>query len=308
MLRRLSTTVEAIEFGENLYSRTVQLTSDVFKSKFGARELRSLIRRWETHDGVALIALEGDYGSFHGDHKGSLDQVYHLYRKIVHAKTPVVAIVDGLVTSGGLGLLGKRAVSSPDTVLAPPLHKDCLAELPRFIDGVMGFKLAKAGAYGRAVALSGIPVNARSLARCRFVSHVVSKDAMPDLLTDMQALAADPDIFQDNLSYYLDLKQAASGVQYYADDDIDTLASLCFEPTDLPDIVRLLEHADHPLAQQALDTINAAPVHAAILTTYLNRCRDIRHHDDCANFERQLNLNLLHQSKLALDRVDSYFP
>mmetsp|Transcript_10524 Transcript_10524/g.33644 ORF Transcript_10524/g.33644 Transcript_10524/m.33644 type:complete len:378 (-) Transcript_10524:104-1237(-) len=258
--------------------------------KRSAAKLASLLRRWEGE----VITIEGNLGSFSARDGATLDEIYACYRQI-NKTTPYVGLIDGLVTLGGFGLAGTRRVCSDAAALAPPLDPDALDEVPRFIDGGMGYALSRAGPFGRCAALSGVPVAGKALELSGLATSVVTRHSFQAVKQELESLAeaGDRDYLPHTILSLLEMRTVASS--YWLDDsqrEFEDLARLCFEPSDLDQIKTLLGAATHPLAEQASHTLHAFPAHALLFSTFLRKCAALSH-AECLDLERVLNRNLL---------------
>lgn len=273
--------------------------------------LSELLRRWEAHDEISCIAIDGKLGSFAAKDSVSIDEMYELYALVRKLKRPLVGMVDGLVTLGGWGLVGTRAVVSCEATMPPLLASDVLDELPRFIDGGVGFALSRSR-YGRCAALSGLPVSGNSFKLAGLATHVLSNVGLDLFRHELADLAqnADDDYFVHNIDSLLEMRAFASMPWVDADkraNQFKELADLCFEPADLDAIKSLLDAAQHPLADHASHAIHEFPAHAALLASFLDKCAKLPNYRSCLDLEKIVAKNLTARPITQDAEVETYF-
>ncbi|KAJ8605998.1 hypothetical protein CTAYLR_010120 [Chrysophaeum taylorii] len=283
-----------------------------------SRNISRLLGRWDAHNQVSLVVIDGSLGSFAAKDTKELEAAYALYARVRAMKTPCVTMVDGLATAGGLGLVGKRSVASTDAWIPPFLDEDTFSEVPRLVDGGVGYRLSRASPkHARAALLGGRAVHGGALKLSGLVDHVVSAHAFKSLYYELDALAedADPERLGDNIDSLLAIRSHVSSAWVEDEDDFDAFATLCFEPNDLPTIIKLLEaSSDHPRANDALAAIRRYPGHAQLLATFVDRCALLSSsYEDCLKLEKILATNILLSSSSGDDHLhlhddlESYF-
>lgn len=275
------------------------------------KRLSQLLRLWEAHDEISGIAIDGKLGSFAAKDAVTIDELYELYALVRKLKRPLVGVAEGLVTLGGWGLVGRRAIASSDTTMPPLLARDVLDELPRFVDGGVGFALSRSR-YGRCAALSGLPVTGNSLKLAGLATHVLSHVGLDLFRQELADLAenADQDMFVHNIDSVLEMRVIASMPWVDADkraSQFKELADLCFEPSSLDAIKSHLDGAQHPLADHANNVIHQFPAHAALLAAFLDKCANLPNYGSCLELEKIVAKNLVARPLEDVADIDTYF-
>lgn len=272
--------------------------------------LESLLKRMDDHHNISVVSVQGKLGAFEAKDSKSLEAVYELYATIRGMKTPWVAFLDELAAPGLCGFWGKRAVASSQAVVPPMLDKTVRQEVPRLVDGGVGFALSRAGAYGRCAALAGLPLRGRCLHGLGLVGAVLSPVAFRDVRDEVTHLAeaGDSKFLPKTIDSLLEMRRVVSETWVEDDRELRDLAALCFEPKSVPGILRLLGAADHPLAGHARDTILQFPDYARLLLAFLDKCADLSF-PACRRLEAALNSNLdAHPLETKpLENVEAYF-
>ena len=99
--RRRPPAPELIEVLDRVGARVVQLSESTFGEAGACEELVSRLSHWERNALIKAVIFEGDV--FGGFAEAPLAARTALYRRIAAYDAPVVAVVDGIVTAGGVG-------------------------------------------------------------------------------------------------------------------------------------------------------------------------------------------------------------
>ncbi|MGP3769193.1 enoyl-CoA hydratase/isomerase family protein [Streptomyces sp. SDT5-1] len=154
---------------------------------------------WEHDPAVGTVVLQGagerglcagaDIRLFHddarsGDHRASQDFLrdeYRLNSRIAHYPKPYVAVMDGIVMGGGVGLSahgGIRIVTERSKVAMPEVGIGLVPD----VGGTYLFTRAP-GRLGTHLALTGTAIGAADALLCGLADHYVPSDALPALLS-----------------------------------------------------------------------------------------------------------------------------
>lgn len=303
---------------ENIGARHLTFKEwEVYDHPNTLRDLSKVTKTWERHAGVLATVVDGKMGTFDASDSQSLDEVYNLYKLFRNSKTPIMGMLDNVTTQGGLALLGKRSTATIDAVLTPILNPNTLEDLPRFIDGGVGFLLSRTGKYGRCAALSGSPVRGYALKLSGLVKTVLTEKSFGYLYDEIFHLAkmGDGELITEHLDSVLEM-MALPAEMYVQDDEHDfkELAELCFEPQQLDKIYESLQAAlpHNPLAETALHTLNQLPNHAKLVSALLQKCAKLSYRE-CLDLELVVNKNLLKKpippssENFTSTDIDAYF-
>ncbi|MFE2144009.1 enoyl-CoA hydratase/isomerase family protein [Streptomyces sp. NPDC059456] len=240
--------------------------------------IEKALSAWSLDPAVELVVIEGagerglcaggDIRAIHDDAKAGGDasegfwrDEYRLNALIARYPKPYVALMDGIVMGGGVGVSAHGSVRIVT-------ERSCVA-MPEtgigFVPDVGGtYLLALApGELGTHLALTGAPVGAADALLCGLADHFVPAAALPALARD---LAADP--VHTVLERYV--QQPPAGALGSARAWIDH----CYAADTAEEIVARLSASGVPAAEDAADTLlSKSPTALKVTLAALRRAR-----------------------------------
>ncbi|MYT69089.1 MULTISPECIES: enoyl-CoA hydratase/isomerase family protein [unclassified Streptomyces] len=224
--------------------------------------LAAALDAWEHDPAVRTVVLDGagerglcagaDIRLFHadarsGDHTASeafLRAEYRLDSRIAHYPKPYVALMDGIVMGGGVGLSAHgavRVVTERSKVAMPEVSIGLVPD----VGGT--YLLARApGELGTHLALTGLAAQGADAVLCGLADHFVPSDALPDLLADLAREPA-PDAVARHA------RPAPEGALAGERSWIDA----CYAADTVEEIVDRLFSCGEPAAKEAAETLLA---------------------------------------------------
>ncbi|MFJ5998951.1 enoyl-CoA hydratase/isomerase family protein [Streptomyces sp. NPDC092370] len=268
------------------------------------RRIDEALTAWEQDPAVETVVLTGvgerglcaggDIRAIHDDARdgdGTASAVfwrdeYHLNARIARFPKPYVAIMDGIVMGGGVGLSAHgsvRFVTERSRVAMPETGIG-------FVPDVGGTHLlARApGELGTHLALTGTQVGAADALLCGLADHYVPTAALPDLVDTLaDAPAGEAPAGR--------VRTPPPGVLAAQRDWIDA----CYAVDTVEEIVRrLLAHGD-PAAKQAAETLLAkSPTALKVTLASLRRARRLGTLESVLNQEYRVSCAALHTPDL----------
>ncbi|MFF2654542.1 enoyl-CoA hydratase/isomerase family protein [Streptomyces sp. NPDC058045] len=235
---------------------------------------------WEHDDGVRVVVLSGagerglcaggDIRAIHDDAlaggTASADfwrAEYRLNSRIAHYSKPYVALMDGMVMGGGVGVSahgGVRVVTERSRVAMPETGIG-------FVPDVGGtWLLSRApGHLGTHLALTGAQAGAGDALLCGLADHHVPSAALPELVAD---LAARP--LREALASH-ELPPPAGDLA-----DRRHWIDACYDAPTVEEIVRRLEAYGDPAAKEAAETLlGRSPTMLKVTLAALRRARQL---------------------------------
>ncbi|MHB9756417.1 enoyl-CoA hydratase/isomerase family protein [Streptomyces sp. BYX5S] len=224
------------------------------------RSVAQALDTWEDDPDVHTVVLRGagerglcagaDIRLFHddarsGDHHASqafLRDEYRLNSRIAHYPKPYVAVMDGIVMGGGVGLSahgGIRVVTERSKVAMPEVGIGLVPD----VGGTYLFTRAP-GHLGTHLALTGVAVGAADAVLCGLADHFVPSDALPQLLDELAESAPEEAAARHTA-------QAPPGVLAEQRSWIDT----CYAADTAEEIVERLFATGETAAKEAAETI-----------------------------------------------------
>ncbi|MGW0683116.1 enoyl-CoA hydratase/isomerase family protein [Streptomyces sp. NPDC002754] len=215
---------------------------------------------WEGDPAVGTVVLQGagerglcagaDIRLFHddarsGDHRAAqafLRDEYRLNSRIAHYPKPYVAVMDGIVMGGGVGLSahgGIRIVTERSKVAMPEVGIGLVPD----VGGTYLFTRAP-GHLGTHLALTGIAVGAADAMLCGLADHYVPSEALPQLLRELAEAEPDEAVARHT-------RQAPPGILAEQRTWIDT----CYAADTVEEIVERLFATGDVAAKEAADLI-----------------------------------------------------
>lgn len=236
------------------------------------RLIRQVLQKWEDDPTLELIVLQGAgnrgfcaggdlrtvYAAVHDDADTARtlwSEEYRLDAYLARYPRPVIAMMDGIVMGGGLGLTAHGAIRvlTERSVLAMPEVGIGLAP-----DVGSTFLLARMpGHLGRHLALTGARIGARDAVVCGLADHVIPANQLTEFLRTLHT--HDP-------------AEAASKVGEPADTTPAPLNSdrswidVCYAADHPSEILQHLRSHPHPRAHQAAAALEAASPTAVAVT------------------------------------------
>ena len=238
--------------------------------------MREVLTTWEDDDAVAAVLVRGAgerglcaggdvVALYHSAKAGGAEarafffDEYRLNAHIGAYRKPVVALMDGIVMGGGVGISGHgsvRVVTDTAKIAMPEVGIG-------FIPDVGGtWLLSRApGSLGLHAALTGAPFGAADAIAMGFADHYIPRDGLDEftaaLITDgpdaaVAAFAQEPPA------------SALAGSRDWIDD--------CYAGKSVPDILTALRAHDHPDARAAAELIaTRSPIACAVTLEAVRR-------------------------------------
>ncbi|RAJ71255.1 enoyl-CoA hydratase [Streptomyces sp. Amel2xB2] len=188
---------------------------------------------------------------------------YRLNARIARCSKPYVAVMDGIVMGGGVGVSAHgsvRVVTERSRVAMPETGIG-------FVPDVGGCRLLAhaPGELGTHLALTGAPVGAGDALLCGLADHFLPADRLGDFVAD---LSRDP--VQDVLRRYAG--EAPAGTLEEQREWIDR----CYAAPTAEEIVRRLTDSGEPAAKETAETLRAkSPTAVKVTLAALRRAREL---------------------------------
>ncbi|MFK0200204.1 enoyl-CoA hydratase/isomerase family protein [Streptomyces lavendulae] len=240
--------------------------------------IEQALTAWAEDPAVALVVIEGagdrglcaggDIRAIHEDARtggtASADfwrDEYRLNALIARYPKPYVALMDGIVMGGGVGVSAHgsvRLVTERSRVAMPETGIGFVPD----VGGTYLLALAP-GELGTHLALTGVPVGAADALLCGLADHFVPSASLPALVRD---LAADP--VRTVLERYVE--QPPAGTLGPAREWIDP----CYAAATAEEVLARLSASGVPAAKAAADTLAAkSPTAVKVTLAALRRAR-----------------------------------
>ncbi|WP_247614056.1 enoyl-CoA hydratase/isomerase family protein [Streptomyces tagetis] len=241
--------------------------------------LGEALTAWESDPAVETVVLTGagerglcaggDIRVVHADARdgdGSASAAfwrdeYRLNARIARYPKPYVAVMDGIVMGGGVGVSahgGVRIVTERSVIAMPETGIG-------FVPDVGGTHLLSRapGELGTHLALTGARIGAADALLCGLADHYIPSAALPDLLADLAALPA-----ADAVARHA--RPAPGGDLAAAREWIDA----CYRADTVEEIVRrLLDHGDPAAKETAGTLLTRSPTALKVTLASLRRAR-----------------------------------
>ncbi|EPH43573.1 enoyl-CoA hydratase/isomerase family protein [Streptomyces aurantiacus] len=242
------------------------------------RRVEAALDAWETDPAVETVVLTGagerglcaggDIRAIYDDARtggrASADfwrDEYRLNARIARYPKPYVAVMDGIVMGGGVGVSAHgsvRVVTDRSRIAMPETGIGFVPD----VGGTYLLGLAP-GELGTHLALTGQQAGARDALLCGLADHFVPSELLPCLVAD---LAAEP--VRDVLARYV--AEAPPGVLAAQREWID----VCYAAGSVEEIVDRLEGHGAQAAKEAAETLHAkSPTALKVTLTALRRAR-----------------------------------
>ncbi|MFD9883072.1 enoyl-CoA hydratase/isomerase family protein [Streptomyces alboflavus] len=188
---------------------------------------------------------------------------YHLNARIARYPKPYVAVMDGIVMGGGVGVSahgGVRVVTERSRIAMPETGIGFVPD----VGGTYLLGLAP-GEFGTHLALTGQQLGARDALLCGLADHFVPSDLLPRLVAD---LASDP--VREVLARYV--AEAPPGVLGEQRAWIDA----CYPAHGVEEIVDRLQSHGAQAAKEAAETLHTkSPTALKVTLSSLRRARQL---------------------------------
>lgn len=272
--------------------------------------MQEVLSAWEVDDAVGTVAVRGAgerglcaggdvVALYHSAKAGGAEarafffDEYRLNAHIGRFRKPYVAVMDGIVMGGGVGISGHgsvRVVTDTAKIAMPEVGIG-------FIPDVGGtWLLSRAGTLGLHAALTGVPFGPGDAIAMGFADHYVPRGALDGFTAAL--IAEGPEAALAGFA-----ETPPAGTLSAARDWIEE----CYTATSVPDILTALRGHDHPDAHAAADLIaTRSPVacavtleavrraaslpslQAALIQEYRTSCASLRSHDFVEGIRAQL--------------------
>lgn len=248
------------------------------------RVLDDALTRWERDDAVSVVLLDGagDRGlcaggdirairasAVDGDSQAAdfWRDEYHLNARIARYAKPYVALMDGVVMGGGVGVSAHGAVRVVTERSSVGLPETTIG----FVPDVGGtYLLSRApGETGTHLALTGTPIGAADALYTGMADHFVPSDRLEDLVAAIAKAAPEADV-AGAVGRYAEIAPAGKLA------DQRSWIDSCYSSDDAEEIVaRLRAHGD-PEAAKAADLIESkSPTSVKTTLAALRRARGL---------------------------------
>ncbi|WP_086804189.1 enoyl-CoA hydratase/isomerase family protein [Streptomyces caniscabiei] len=186
---------------------------------------------------------------------------YHLNARIAHYPKPYVAVMDGIVMGGGVGISAHGSVRIVTERSRIAMPESGIGFVPD-VGGTRLLALAP-GELGTLLALTGAAVGAGDALLCGLADHYVPSASLGALLDDLAALPAREAVARH-------VRQAPPGELAERRDWIDA----CFAADTAEEIVRRLLAHGGPAAKETAETLLAkSPTAVKVTLTAVRRAR-----------------------------------
>lgn len=186
---------------------------------------------------------------------------YHLNARIAHYPKPYVALMDGIVMGGGVGLSAHgsvRIVTERSRVAMPETGIGFVPD----VGGTYLLGLAP-GELGTHLALTGAQIGAADALLCGLADHYVPSAALPDLVDDLAALPV-----HDALARHV--QPSPQGELAERREWIDA----CYDADTVEDILdRLFDHGDQAAKEAAETLLARSPTALKVTLAAVRRAR-----------------------------------
>ncbi|MGI5531616.1 enoyl-CoA hydratase/isomerase family protein [Streptomyces syringium] len=244
------------------------------------RRVDEALTVWEHDPAVETVVISGagerglcaggDIRSIHADARSGGDasaafwrDEYRLNARIARYPKPYVALMDGIVMGGGVGISAHgsvRIVTERSKVAMPETGIGFVPD----VGGTYLLALAP-GELGTHLGLTGVPVGAADALLCGLADHFVPADALSALGADLAAGSV-PDVLPRHV------REAPEGRLAADREWIDH----CYAADTVEEIVERLLAAGTPAAKEAAETILAkSPTALKVTLAALRRARDL---------------------------------
>ncbi|WP_033216327.1 enoyl-CoA hydratase/isomerase family protein [Streptomyces virginiae] len=238
------------------------------------------LARWQDDPDVTAVVIEGagerglcaggDIRAIYEDARtggtASADfwrDEYRLNARIARYPKPYVALMDGIVMGGGVGISAHgtvRIVTERSRVAMPETGIGFVPD----VGGTYLLALAP-GELGTHLALTGAPAGAADALLCGLADHFVPSELLPRLAAD---LAGDP--VHEVLERYVAPAPSPAGTLAEDREWIDH----CYAPDTVEDILERLLRSDAPAAKEAAATLRSkSPTALKVTLAALRRVR-----------------------------------
>ncbi|GCD42259.1 enoyl-CoA hydratase/isomerase family protein [Streptomyces paromomycinus] len=247
MVRRISTALDAWEHDPAV--ETLVITGAGERGLCAGGDIRAIHADARAGDGAASAAFWRDE--------------YRLNARIARYPKPYVAVMDGIVMGGGVGVSAHgsvRIVTERSKVAMPETGIGFVPD----VGGTYLLALAP-GELGTHLALTGAPVGAGDALLCGLADHFVPSERVPGLLTDLAA-----DAVPEVLPRYV--QEGPEGELAAHREWIDP----CYAAGTVEEIVDRLLGSGVPEAKEAAETILAkSPTSLKVTLAALRRARGL---------------------------------
>ncbi|MBI3445819.1 MAG: enoyl-CoA hydratase/isomerase family protein [Magnetospirillum sp.] len=208
---------------------------------------------------------------------------YRLNRRIKTMPKPYVALIDGIVMGGGVGISvhGKYRIATERTLFAMP--ETGIGFFPDV--GGSYFLPRLPGAIGRYLGLTGVRLKAADTLHVGVATHYVEAASLPALI---EALSEARD--EADLKASLDGFACDPGIAPI--DDRRALIDRCFGKETLAEVVAALEAESDPFAAETLAILRAKSPHLVAVSFEMIKRGAALSFDECMRMEFRLALAL----------------
>ncbi len=261
------------------------------------RDMRAALDQFETAASVGYVVLmgAGTRGLCAG---GDIRTLYHsalkndswaetfwaeeyaLNARIASYPKPYIALMDGIVMGGGVGVSAHaryRIVTERTKIAMPEVGIGLIPDV-----GGTWLLSRSPGEAGTFLALTGMTVSGTDAIYARLADCLIAAERLPQLVAEIAKLPVKPD--HAALTALLDAARepAASGILKANASTIDQ----CFSAASVEDIMARLDAANTPFAAEALMQMRAkSPTALKVTLELLRRARSSRSLEDCLEHE-----------------------
>ncbi len=236
------------------------------------------LAEWADDDGIAAIVIEGEgerafcagadirwlYDTGRSDPSAATQffrQEYRLDARLAHYKKPVIALMDGIVMGGGVGLSmhATHRIATDRTLWAMP---ECMIGL--FPDvGTTRLLKGLPGGMGLYIGLTGVRLTGEDLCALALATHLVSGDSLSAIREEILSLSPGQDVSAQITEIVKPHHNTDVSTLMNASPDIDQYFQ---KISDLPTLMEMLESQGGAFGQKALEMMRPASPTSLALT------------------------------------------
>lgn len=262
------------------------------------RDLDQKLAQWENDDAIQAIVIRGEGGKAFcagGDVRTIVEQGYEnnqmaneffateykMNARIHHFKKPYIALLDGIVMGGGVGVSihGSHRIVTEKTLFAMP--ESAIGLIPDV--GGSYFLPRLPGALGKYLGLTGARLKGADVLYAGIGTAYMSSEKLEDLVATLmkEDITSDHDVDQIIAHFAEDPGEAPI-------DEFRDLIDAAFSETTMEDILDHLSDIDHDWARETGAVLGKmSPISLKVIVEQLNRGARMEF-DDCMIMEYRI--------------------
>lgn len=261
-------------------------------------KLDEQLKEWESNDEINVVIIEGAGEKAFcagGDVRSIVEQgfqenaiakeffatEYKMNARIHHFSKPFIALLDGIVMGGGVGVSihGSHRIVTEKTLFAMP--ESAIGLIPDV--GGSYFLPRLPGALGRYLGLTGARLKGSDILYAGIGTAYISSDKINDLIVALknEDIASHDDVDQLIAKFAVDPGHAPI-------DEFRDLIDAAFSELTVEDIFEHLSEIDHDWARETYAVLKKmSPISLKVITEQLNRGGKLEF-DDCMTMEYRI--------------------